>query len=63
MSKTVRPSTNSPAVVPALRITSDGRGEKKQTDFFRLAERLRSSDDPDETIRLGHALGRMVFGV
>jgi hypothetical protein len=36
--------------------------KRKQQDFFNLAERFRSSDDPKEVKRLGDQLGRMVFG-
>jgi hypothetical protein len=35
---------------------------RKQKEFFDLAERFRSSTDPDEVKRLGDQLGRMVFG-
>jgi hypothetical protein len=30
--------------------------------LFRLAERFRSSKDPDEVEKLGDELGRLVFG-
>ena len=36
--------------------------KRKQQEFFELAERFRSADDPDEAKRLGDQLGRMVFG-
>jgi hypothetical protein len=36
--------------------------KRKQQDFFELAERFRSTDDPKEIKRLGDQLGRMVFG-
>jgi hypothetical protein len=36
--------------------------ERKQQEFFDLAERFRSADDPKEVKRLGDQLGRMVFG-
>jgi len=39
------------------------RAEKrKQQKFFDLAERFRSATNPPEAKRLGHKLGRMVFG-
>jgi hypothetical protein len=36
--------------------------ERKQQEFFELAERFRKADDPKEVKRLGDRLGRMVFG-
>lgn len=36
--------------------------QRKQRDFFELAERFRAESDPDEARRLGDELGRMVFG-
>jgi hypothetical protein len=36
--------------------------ERKQQQFFELAERFRSATDPEEAKRLGDDLGRMVFG-
>jgi hypothetical protein len=36
--------------------------QRKQQQFFDLAERFRSSTDPEEAKRLGDELGRMVFG-
>lgn len=36
--------------------------KRKQQEFFELAERFRSATDPQEVKRLGHALGRKVFG-
>ena len=36
--------------------------ERKQQEFFDLAERFRKADDPREVKRLGDRLGRMVFG-
>ena len=36
--------------------------KRKQQEFFELAERFRNATDPEETKRLGDALGRMVFG-
>ena len=36
--------------------------ERKQKEFFALAERFRSEQDPEEANRLGDELGRMVFG-
>ena len=35
--------------------------ERKQQEFFELAERFRSATDPEEAKRLGDKLGRMVF--
>jgi hypothetical protein len=36
--------------------------ERKQQQFFALAERFRNEQDPDAAKRLGDELGRMVFG-
>lgn len=36
--------------------------KRKQREFFELAERFRSANDPKEAKRLGDQLGRMVFG-
>ena len=36
--------------------------QRKQQEFFDLAERFRSATDPDEVKRLGDQMGRMVFG-
>ena len=36
--------------------------ERKQQQFFALAERFRSEKDPEEANRLGEELGRRVFG-
>lgn len=36
--------------------------ERKQQEFFELAERFRETSDPHEAKRLGERLGRMVFG-
>jgi len=36
--------------------------ERKQQEFFALAERFRSATDKKEVQRLGDELGRMVFG-
>jgi hypothetical protein len=36
--------------------------KSKQQQFFDLAERFRSSTDPEEVKRLGDQMGRMVFG-
>ncbi len=36
--------------------------KRKQQEFFDLAERFRSATDPKEAERLGHEMGRMVFG-
>jgi hypothetical protein len=36
--------------------------KEKESAFFELADRFRSSKDPDEVKRLGDELGRFVFG-
>ena len=36
--------------------------KEKEKEFFELVERFRSATDPDESERLGHELGRAVFG-
>jgi len=36
--------------------------KQKEQAFFELAERFRSSSDPDEVKKLGDELGRFVFG-
>jgi hypothetical protein len=36
--------------------------ERKQEEFFELAERFRNESDPEEAKRLGDRLGRMIFG-
>lgn len=36
--------------------------KRKQQEFFALAERFRSEQDPEAANRLGNELGRMVFG-
>ncbi len=36
--------------------------QRKQQEFFDLAERFRGATDPKEVKRLGDQLGRMVFG-
>ena len=36
--------------------------KRKQQEFFELAERFRSENDPKQAKRLGDQLGRMVFG-
>ena len=35
--------------------------KRRQDTFFELAERFRSTDNPEEVKRLGDQLGRMVF--
>lgn len=35
---------------------------RRQEEFFKLAERFRSTEDPEEAAQLGDELGRMVFG-
>ncbi|MGB2679338.1 MAG: hypothetical protein WCE53_05990 [Candidatus Acidiferrum sp.] len=36
--------------------------QRKQQEFFELAEKFRNAADPAEAKRLGDELGRMVFG-
>lgn len=36
--------------------------QRKEKQFFELAQRFRSSQDADEVKRLGEQLGRFVFG-
>jgi len=36
--------------------------KRKEQEFFELAERFRTTADPDEARRLGDELGHMVFG-
>jgi predicted transcriptional regulator len=36
--------------------------KEKENAFFKLAERFRSSSNPEETKKLGDQLGRFVFG-
>ncbi len=36
--------------------------QRKQEEFFELAEKFRTAKDPEEAKRLGDKLGRMVFG-
>jgi EAL domain-containing protein (putative c-di-GMP-specific phosphodiesterase class I) len=36
--------------------------QRKQQEFFDLAERFRCATDPEEVARLGDQMGRMVFG-
>lgn len=36
--------------------------EKREREFFELANRFRAATDPGEVERLGDELGRMVFG-
>jgi len=36
--------------------------QRKQQEFFELAEKFRNTRDPEEVKRLGDKLGRMVFG-
>jgi uncharacterized protein (DUF2252 family) len=36
--------------------------QKREKEFFDLADRFRSATDPKEVKRLGDQLGRMVFG-
>jgi hypothetical protein len=36
--------------------------KQREKEFFRLAERFRAAQDPDEIKRLGDEMGRFVFG-
>ena len=36
--------------------------KRKEEAFFELAERFRAAADPSEVSRLGHELGKMMFG-
>jgi len=36
--------------------------QRKEREFFDLAERFRSANDPEQVKRLGDELGRFVFG-
>jgi hypothetical protein len=36
--------------------------EKREQEFFDLAERFRSATDPEDVKRLGDQMGRMIFG-
>ena len=36
--------------------------QRKQQEFFDLAERFRAASDPKQAKRLGDELGRLVFG-
>jgi hypothetical protein len=36
--------------------------ERKEQEFYDLAERFRSATDPAEVQRLGDEIGRVVFG-
>jgi hypothetical protein len=36
--------------------------QRKEKEFFKLAQRFRSSQDADEVKQLGEQLGRFVFG-
>jgi len=36
--------------------------QRKEAEFFELAQRFRSSQDAEEAQRLGEQLGRFVFG-
>jgi hypothetical protein len=37
--------------------------KRKQEEFFDLAERFRSTTDPEQVKQLGDQIGRMIFGV
>ena len=36
--------------------------QRKEAEFFELAERFRAAKSPDEIDKLGNELGKMVFG-
>jgi hypothetical protein len=36
--------------------------QRKRSQFMELAERFRAAPDPAEAKKLGHELGRMIFG-
>jgi hypothetical protein len=36
--------------------------KQKEEEFFRLAEKFRSAEDPAEVKRLGDEMGRFIFG-
>ena len=36
--------------------------DKREQEFFDLADRFRSATDPEDVKRLGEQMGRMVFG-
>lgn len=36
--------------------------KQREKEFFRLAERFRAAQDPDEIKQLGDEMGRFVFG-
>ena len=36
--------------------------EQREKDFFRLAEKFRGAQDPEEIKQLGDQMGRFVFG-
>jgi hypothetical protein len=37
-------------------------GNRREEDFYTLAEQFRRASDPSEVERLGHRPGRLVFG-
>ena len=47
-----------------LELIEQGIAAEKQKEraFFEIAERFRSSKDPDEVKKLGDEMGRLVFG-
>ncbi len=48
-------------LVELIELGIEARKEKEKA-FFELAERFRSTSNPEEAKRLGDELGRMVFG-
>jgi ribosomal protein L1 len=60
MAKTRRLSANR----MLLELIEDGieAEQRRQQEFFELAERFRNEKDPETAKRLGDQLGRMVFG-
>lgn len=48
-------------LVELVEMGLEARKEKEKA-FFELAERFRETDDPEQVKKLGHELGRFVFG-
>ena len=60
MAKAQRLSDNR-VLVELIELGIEARKQKEKA-FFELAERYRSTRDPDEAKHLGDELGRLVFG-
>ena len=60
MAKSRRLSAN--RMIVELIETGIEADQRKQQEFFEVAERFRSATDPKEVKRLGEQMGRMVFG-